>query len=93
MTLKPLGDNVVVKPIKEEMVKGGIIIPDTATERTEKGEVISVGTGKLLDNGTRKAIELKVGDKVLYSYSKKELKVDGQEFVIVSEEDILAIIV
>ncbi len=92
MNLKPLGDNVVVKPLKEETVKGGIIIPDTATERTEKGEVIAVGTGKLLENGTRKAIELKVGDKVLYSYSRKELKIDGQELVIVSEEDVLAII-
>jgi chaperonin GroES len=93
MTLKPLGENVVVKPLKEETVKGGIIIPDTATERTEKGEVVAVGTGKLLENGTRKPVELKVGDKVLYSYSRKELKVDGQEFVIVSEEDVLAIIV
>lgn len=92
MTLKPLGDNIVVKPLKEETVKGGIIIPDTATERTEKGEVVAVGTGKLLENGQRKAIELKAGDKVLYSYSRKELKVDGQEYVIVSEEDVLAII-
>jgi chaperonin GroES len=92
MKLKPLGDNVVVKPLKEETVKGGIIIPDTATEKTEKGEVIAVGTGKLLENGQRKAMELKAGDKVLYSYSRKEIKIDGEDYCIVSEEDVLAVI-
>jgi chaperonin GroES len=94
MKIKPLGEHVLVKPMEEEEVKkGGIIIPDTAKEKPSKGEVIAVGPGKVMDDGKRKAIEVKVGDKILYQkYGGTEIKIDDVEHLILSEEDILAVI-
>jgi len=90
----PLGDRVIVKPLEEEgKTKGGIVLPDTAKEKPQEGEVIAVGDGKLLDNGQKVALQVKKGDKVLYGkYSGTEVKIDGVEHLIVREEDILAII-
>ena len=94
MNLKPLGDRMVIKPLEQgEEKRGGIIIPDTAKEKPEKGEVLAVGPGKMLDNGTRVAPEVKKGDRVLFGkYAGTEVKVDNQELMIVREEDVLAII-
>ncbi len=94
MKIKPLGDHVLVKPMEEEEVrKGGIIIPDTAKEKPSKGEVIAVGPGKIMEDGKRKAIEVKVGDKVLYQkYGGTEIKINDVEHIIMSEDDILAVI-
>ncbi|HHY76337.1 MAG TPA: co-chaperone GroES [Firmicutes bacterium] len=91
--LKPLADRVVVKPIKaEEMTKGGIVLPDTAKDKPQEGEVIAVGTGRILDNGTKVPLEVKVGDRVVYSkYSGSEIKIDGEEYLIIRESEILAI--
>lgn len=93
MKLKPLGDRVVVKPIEqEEKTAGGIVLPDTAKEKPQHGEVLAVGTGKLLDNGERVPLEVKVGDKVLYAkYGGTEVKLDGETYLIMRESDILAI--
>ena len=93
--IKPLADRVLVKALeKEEEKKGGIIIPDTAKEKPQEGKVIAVGRGKVSDNGTVQAPEVKVGDKVLYGkYSGNEITTkDGEELLIMREEDILAII-
>lgn len=92
--IKPLGDRVVVKPLPmEERTKGGIVLPDTAKEKPQKGEVVAVGPGRLLDNGQRVAIDLKAGDKVLYSkYAGNEVKIDDVEYLILRENDILGII-
>lgn len=95
MKVKPLNDRVLVKGIEEtETTKAGIIIPDTVEkEKPEKGEVMAVGPGKLLENGTRSPMTLKVGDKVLFKkYSPDEIKVDGQKLLILEESDILAIL-
>ena len=94
MNLKPLGDRVVVKPVeKEEKTKSGIVLPDTAKEKPQEGIVQAVGTGRILDNGTKIPMELKVGDKVLYAkYGGNEFKVDEIEYLIVSEKDVLAIL-
>ncbi len=95
MNLKPLGDNVVIKPItKEEKTKSGIILPDTVDkEKPEQGEVIATGPGKLLDNGSRAPMEVKPGDKVLFKkYSPDEIKVDGEEVLVLSQSDIIAIL-
>ena len=94
MNLKPLADRVIVKPLEaEEKTAGGIIIPDNAKEKPQKGEVIAVGPGKIADNGTKIVMELKKGDKVLYGkYSGTEVTVDGEELLIVRESDVLAII-
>ena len=91
--IRPLGDRVLVKPIEqEERTKGGIVLPDTAKEKPQLGEVIAVGTGRLLDNGQRVPLEVKVGDKVIYAkYGGTEVKLDGQEYLILRESDILAI--
>ncbi|NLN29338.1 MAG: co-chaperone GroES [Firmicutes bacterium] len=93
MKLKPLGDRVVVKPIEqEETTAGGIVLPDTAKEKPQQGEVLAVGTGKLLDNGERVPLEVKVGDKVLYAkYAGTEVKIEGETYLIMRESDILAI--
>jgi len=90
--IKPLGDRVVIKPIpKEEVSKGGIILPDTAKEKPQEGEIIAVGPGRLTDDGQRIAMEVKVGDMVIYSkYAGTEFKLDDQELVIMRESDILA---
>lgn len=93
MILKPLSDRVVLKPVEaEEKTKGGIVLPDTAKDKPQEGEVVAVGPGKILDNGTKLEPEVKVGDRVIYSkYSGSEIKVDGEEYLIVRESDILAI--
>ena len=94
MPIKPLGDRVLVKPLEEkEEKKGGIIIPDTAKEKPQEGEVVAVGPGKLSEKGGRIPLELKKGDRVLYDkFSGTETKIEGEEYLIVREEDILAII-
>ena len=91
--MKPINDRVVVKPSPaEEKTKGGIIIPDTAKEKPVWGEVIATGPGKTTDDGKKVAMEVKVGDKVLYGkYSGTEISVDGQEVLIMRESDIFAI--
>lgn len=94
MNLKPLHDRVIVKPLKEnETTKSGIILPDTSKEKPERGEVVAAGPGRLLDNGTRAEMSVKVGNKILFKkYSPDEVKVDGQEYLILDEREILAII-
>ena len=93
MVLKPLADRVVLKPVQaEEKTKGGIVLPDTAKDKPQEGEVIAVGPGRILENGTKLEPEVKVGDRVIYSkYSGTEVKIDGEEYLIVRESDILAI--
>jgi chaperonin GroES len=90
--LQPLGDRVVVKPVEgEEVTKGGIILPDTAKEKPQEGKVLAVGPGRLSEDGKRIAMEVKVGDVVLYvKYGGTEVKIDGEELMILSEKDILA---
>lgn len=94
MVVKPLEDRVVVKPSEpEEKSSGGIILPDTAKERPQEGEVVAVGPGKISDTGKRIQMEVKVGDKVLYGkYAGTEVEIDGKEHLIMRESDILAII-
>jgi len=94
MNLKPLGDKIVVKVLtREEKTKGGIVLPDTAKEKPTEGEVMAIGTGKILENGQKLPLEVKVGDRVIFSkYAGTEVKVDGEELVIFSERDVLAII-
>ena len=94
MNLRPLGDRVVVKPVeREEMTKSGIVLPDTAKEKPQEGIVEAVGTGRILDNGTKIPMELKVGDKVLYAkYAGNEFKLEEVEYLIVSEKDVLAVV-
>ncbi len=93
MKLVPLGDRVVVKPIEqEEKTKGGIVLPDTAKEKPQEGEVLAVGSGKLLDNGERVPLEVKVGDRVVFSkYGGTEVKLNGETYTILRESDILAV--
>jgi len=90
--IEPLGDRVVIKPMpKEEVSKGGIVLPDTAKEKPQEGEIIAVGPGRLSEEGKRIAMEIKVGDKVIYSkYAGTEFKLEDQELVIMRESDILA---
>ena len=92
--LRPLGDRVVIEPIpREDMTKSGIVLPDTAKEKPQEGKVIAVGPGKTLDDGKREAIDVKTGDKVLYAkYAGTEFKLDGEDLLIVSQKDILAIV-
>ncbi len=92
--LRPLGDRVVLRPVPgEEMTKSGIVIPDTVKERPQEGEIIAVGPGRILDDGKREAMDVKEGQKVLYAkYAGTEFKVEGEELLIVSEKDVLAIV-
>ena len=92
--LSPLGDRVVVRPsAKEEVTRSGIVLPDTAKEKPQEGEVIAVGPGRVLDNGERMTPDVKVGDIVLYAkYAGTEIKVEGEEWLIVRESDVLAIV-
>jgi len=94
INVRPLGDRVLVKPLEEKEVKqGGIIIPDTAKEKPQEGEVVAVGTGKLDDNGKKIEFTVKKGDKVLISkYGGTEIKVDGTSYLIMREDDILGIL-
>jgi chaperonin GroES len=90
--LQPLADRLVVKPVqKEEMTKGGIYLPDTAKEKPQEGEIVAVGPGRMTDDGKRIAMDLKVGDRVIYSkYGGAEIKIDDVEMIILRESDILA---
>lgn len=92
--LKPLGDRVVIRVLEqEEKTASGIFLPNTAKEKPSQGEVIAVGSGKLLDDGKRLALDVKVGDKIIFSkYAGTEVKFEGTDYLIVSERDILAII-
>jgi chaperonin GroES len=92
MAIKPLGDRIVIKALEQEEEKiGGIIIPDTAKEKPQEGEVVAVGPGKLLDSGERKVPAVAVGDKVLYGkFAGTEIKFGGQDYLIVREDDIMA---
>ena len=94
MNVRPLADRVVVKPLDtEEQKKGGIIIPDTAKEKPQQGEIIEVGTGRVTDDGKRVDLEVQKGDKVLYGkYSGTEVTLDGDEMLIMRESDILAVV-
>jgi len=94
MKIRPLHDRVIVKRIKEEeTTKGGIIIPDTAKEKPSEGKIVAVGNGKLLENGTLRALEVKAGNKVLFGkYAGTEVKIDGEEHLIMREDDIIAIV-
>ena len=93
--IRPVGDRLVVKPAaKEEITRSGIVIPDTAKEKPQEGEVIAVGSGKLLDSGDRVPMEIKVGDRVLYAkYGGTEFKLDGEDYLVMRESDVLAILV
>jgi len=95
MNIRPLGDRVVVKPLEaEETTKGGIILPDTAKEKPQKGKVLAVGTGRILDNGTRVPLDVRDGDIVIYSkYGGTEIKIEGEEYLIVAERDILGVVI
>ncbi len=92
--IRPLGEKVMVKRLEaEEKTKGGIVLPDTAKEKPQKGTVLAVGDGKLLDDGKRAAFQVKKGDKVLFaSYAGTEIKVDGEEYMLMDESDILAVL-
>jgi len=90
--LQPMADRLVVKPIeKEEVTRGGIYLPDTAKERPQEGEVLAVGPGRLTEDGKRIAMEVKVGDRIIYAkYGGTEIKIDDEELIILRESDILA---
>ena len=94
MNLRPLQDRILVKRVEEETAtKGGIIIPDTAKEKPAEGEVVAVGQGKFDDDGDRIALEVKVGDRILFGkYSGTEVKIEGDEYLIMREDDVLGII-
>jgi len=94
MKVRPLHDRVIVKRFEEvESVKGGIIIPDTAKEKPMEGEVISVGPGKVQEDGKRSAMDVKAGDRILFGkYSGSEIKIDDEEYVIMREDEILAVL-
>jgi chaperonin GroES len=91
--IKPLGDRVLVEPLeREDVTSSGIVLPDTAKEKPQEGTVVSVGSGRVDDKGTKHALEVKAGNKVLYGkYSGTEIKIEGKDYLIVSERDILAI--
>ncbi|MEB3285367.1 MAG: co-chaperone GroES [Candidatus Sericytochromatia bacterium] len=91
--IRPLGDRVVVKVVKEEKTAGGLVLPDTAQEKPQTGEVLAVGPGKVLDNGSRQTVDVAVGDKVLFAkYSGTEVKLDGDTYLLIAEKDILGVV-
>jgi chaperonin GroES len=94
MKVRPLHDRLVIRRIEEkETVKGGIIIPDTAKEKPQEAEVLAVGNGKVLDNGTKLALDVKVGDRILFGkYSGTEIKIDGEDVLILREDEVLAVL-
>lgn len=94
MALKPLGDRIVAKTLEaQEKTKSGIIVPDSAKEKPQEAKVIAVGTGRLLDNGTVKSLEIRNGDRILYGkYSGTEVSIEGQEYLILREDDVLAVV-
>lgn len=94
MKIRPLHDRVIIKRLEEERTSpGGIVIPDTATEKPIRGEVVAVGKGKILESGDIRPLDLKVKDKVLFGkYSGTEVKIDGQEYLVMREEDVMAVL-
>ncbi len=94
MNIRPLHDRVIVKRVEEETTSaGGIVLPGSATEKPSEGEVLAIGSGKQLNNGDVRALEVKVGDKVLFGkYSGNEVKIDGEELIVMREEDIMGIL-
>jgi chaperonin GroES len=94
MNIRPLHDRLLVRRIEApEVAKGGIIIPDTAREKPQEGEVLAVGNGKVLDNGTRLALEVKVGDKVLFGkYTGSDVELDGEKVLVLREDEVLAVL-
>ena len=94
MNIRPLGDRIVVKPLEaQEKTKGGIVLPDTAKEKPQEGKVMAVGKGKVLESGQTQTLEVKVGDKILYGkYSGSEISQDGEDLLIMREEDVFAVI-
>jgi chaperonin GroES len=94
MKVRPLHDRLMVRRIEEkETAKGGIIIPDTAKEKPQEGQVLAVGNGKILDNGTKVALDVKVGDKILFGkYTGTDIKIDGEEVLILREDEVLAVL-
>ncbi len=94
MKFKPLQDRILIRRIEEKETKqGGIIIPDTAKEKPQQGEVIAVGTGKILEDGSKRAVDVKVGDKILFGkYAGTDIKIEGEELLILREDDVLGII-
>jgi len=94
LNIRPLHDRVLVRRIEEtETIRGGIIIPDSAKEKPQQGEVVGVGDGKLLDDGERAAIDVKIGDRILFGkYSGAEVKIAGEEYLVVREDEILGVL-
>jgi chaperonin GroES len=94
MKVRPLHDRLLVRRIEEkESAKGGIIIPDTAKEKPQQGEVLAIGNGKILENGTKVALDIKVGDKILFGkYTGSEVKIDGEDVLILREDEVLAVL-
>jgi chaperonin GroES len=94
MKVRPLHDRMVVRRVEEkETAKGGIIIPDSAKEKPQEGEVLAVGNGKILENGTKIALDVKVGDKILFGkYTGTEIKIDGEDVLILREDEVLAVL-
>ena len=94
MKIRPLHDRVIVRRMEEEKTSaGGIVIPDSATEKPAEGEVVAVGNGKILDNGEVRALDVKAGDKILFGkYAGNEVKVDGEELLVMREEDIMGVL-
>jgi chaperonin GroES len=93
VNLKPLGDRVVVEHVEQaDKSAGGVFLPDTAKEKPQEGRVLAVGSGRTLDNGTKLAMDVKAGDRIIYSkYSGSEIKLEGKEYLIISEKDVLAV--
>jgi chaperonin GroES len=94
MNLRPLHDRILVRRVEEgEQMRGGLYIPDTAKEKPQEGEVVAVGNGKLLDSGERTTLDVKAGDKILFGkYSGSEVKIDGEEYLILREDEILGVL-
>lgn len=94
MNIRPLHDRIVVRRMEEQRTSpGGIVIPDTAAEKPVQGEVMAVGNGKLQDNGSVRALEVKVGDRILFGkYSGTEIKLDGEQYLVMREEDVMGVI-
>jgi chaperonin GroES len=94
MKVRPLHDRLLVRRVEEkETAKGGIIIPDTAKEKPQQGEVLAIGNGKILENGTKVALDVKVGDKILFGkYTGSEVKIDGEDVLILREDEVLAVL-
>jgi chaperonin GroES len=94
VSIRPLNDRIIARRLEEnEQMRGGLYIPDTAKEKPQEGEVLAVGNGKLLDNGQRIAIDLKAGDRILFGkYAGTEIKLDGEEYLILREDDVLGVV-